>query len=198
MGKKKASKKGPVPANADSARKLILHTCCGPCASGCVELLAENGRETVLYFSNSNLADRAEYERRLAAAQTLADAFGLNLIADPYDHEAWLEAVSALPGYEEAPERGDRCRLCFAFSLNRAAKAAAELDSNFATSLTVSPHKNSAVIFGIGEQWNSFEPWDFKKQDGFKKSLANAAKLNLYRQDFCGCEFSRRDRANIS
>ena len=170
---------------------LLLLTCCGPCASGCVGTLQENGRDFVLFFSNSNLCDEAEYEKRLAAARQLAEQIGAELIADPYDHEAWLNAVA---GFEYEPERGERCRHCFAFSLGRTAVLAQERGMNFATSLTVSPHKSSKVIFAIGSEWENFEPWDFKKKDGFKKSIENSKKMNLYRQDFCGCEFSRAER----
>lgn len=171
-------------------KKLLLHTCCGPCASGCTGLLQENGRDFVLYFSNSNLCDKAEYEKRLAAAEQLAESVGAELIADPYDHEAWLKAVA---GFEHEPERGARCRLCFQFSLTRTAQLAEKMGMNFATTLTVSPHKSSKLIFEVGSAWNCFEPWDFKKKDGFKKSIENSKKLNLYRQTFCGCEFSRRE-----
>lgn len=170
-------------------KKLLLHTCCGPCASGCTGLLQENGRDFVLYFSNSNLCDEAEYEKRLSAAQQLAEYLGVELIADPYDHEAWLKAVA---GYEDEPERGVRCRYCFAFSLGRAAKLAEERGMNFATSLTVSPHKSSKLIFEIGSAYNNFAPWDFKKRDGFLKGNRRAKALDLYRQNYCGCEFSYR------
>lgn len=141
-----------------------------------------------MYFSNSNLCDEEEYAKRLAAARTVADHFGLELIADPYDHNAWLAAVQ---GLENEPERGARCSACFCFSLTRTAEMAQRLGMSFATTLTVSPHKNSAVIFDIGAAWEHFEPWDFKKKDGFRLSIENSRELGLYRQNFCGCEFSR-------
>ena len=171
-------------------KKLLLHTCCGPCASGCTGLLQENGRDFVLYFSNSNLCDEAEYEKRLSAAQQLAEYLGVELIADPYDHEAWLKAVA---GYEDEPERGVRCRHCFAFSLGRAAKLAEERGMNFATSLTVSPHKPSALVFAASDD-ERFLKMDFKKKEGFRKSVKRAAELGLYRQSYCGCEFSKAAR----
>ncbi len=170
---------------------LLLHTCCGPCASGCLWRLEAEGRSYILFFSNSNLCSRAEYKKRLAAAQTVADHYGAELIADPYDHEAWLKAVQ---GLENEPERGARCGKCFAFSLSRTAEAAERMGYHFATTLTVSPHKKSSTVFGIGAGWAHFEPWDFKKQDGFKRSTENSKALNLYRQTFCGCEFSKRDQ----
>lgn len=152
-------------------------------------MLAESDRKFVMYFSNSNLSSEAEYERRLAAAKTVAEHCGVELIADPYDHNAWLEAVK---GYENEPERGARCRLCFQFSLTRTALMAEKMEMNFATTLTVSPHKSSKLIFEIGSAWSLFEPWDFKKKDGFRKSVENSKAWGLYRQNYCGCEFSER------
>lgn len=175
--------------NGNGKKSLLLHTCCGPCASGCVGTLTETGRVFALFFSNSNLADREEYDKRLAAAKTVADRCGAELIADPYDHEAWLDAVK---GLEDEPERGARCRKCFAFSLARTALEAEKRGMNFATTLTVSPHKSSDTIFEIGGAWTDFEPWNFKKNDGFLKSVRNSRDWGLYRQTFCGCEFSKR------
>ncbi len=175
--------------DTESEKTLLLHTCCGPCASGCLWRLEQEGCPFVLFFSNSNLCDEAEYERRLAAAKTVAEHYGAELIADPYNHTAWLEAVR---GLEAEPERGARCRKCFAFSLSRTAETAQRLGMKFATTLTVSPHKNSSVIFEIGREWENFIPWDFKKRDGFKKSTENSKAWGLYRQNFCGCEFSKR------
>ncbi len=179
--------------DTEQNKSLLLHTCCGPCASGCLWRLEAEGRTCTLFFSNSNLCSRAEYDRRLAAAETVAAHYGVELIADPYDHAAWLEAVR---GLEAEPERGARCGKCFAFSLCRTAEAASRLGRNFATTLTVSPHKNSRTIFAIGSAWDHFESWDFKKQDGFKRSVENSLALDLYRQNFCGCEFSMRTQTN--
>ena len=178
---------------AELQKKLLLHTCCAPCACGCLEKL--EGREITLFFSNSNLNSREEYEKRLENVRIFAERFSFPLLIDPYDHQAWLEQVSGIPDYENAPERGIRCGACFKFSLGRTAKAAEKLDMNFATTLTVSPHKNSKLIFSIGAECSPrFEPIDFKKNDGFLKSLRLSRELGLYRQDFCGCEFSRQNR----
>ena len=106
-----------------------------------------------------------------------------------------IGAVSAIPDYEQAPERGSRCAACFAYNLSRTAGKAAELGMNFTTTLTVSPHKNSKLIFSIGGVYPHFEAIDFKKNDGFLKSMRLSKELNLYRQNFCGCEFSLRDRS---
>lgn len=168
--------------------KIVLHTCCGPCASGCVPRLKADGREVVLYFANSNLDSREEYDRRLAAAKTLAAAENCELFSEPYDHEQWLKEVAA--GYETEPEKGARCARCFAYNLKKAAAFAASRGiSDYTTSLTVSPHKSTKVIFDSAG--DGFVPYDFKKQNGFLLSNRRAAELKLYRQSYCGCEFSK-------
>jgi len=151
-----------------------------------------------LFFSNCNLDTAAEYERRLAAARTLGAADGVAVVADAYDHAAWRAEVAA--GHEEAPEKGARCARCFRYSLARtAAYAAAHGFDAFASSLTVSPHKVSSMVFAAGRDAAASVPGapafleaDFKKRDGFLLSRRRSAELGLYRQDYCGCEFSRR------
>lgn len=167
---------------------LLLHVCCAPCAVGCVERLIATKREIRLYYSNSNLATDEEFELRLESVRELAGTFDLTLEVDPYDHSGWCQTVA---GHESEPERGKRCSLCFRRSLDRTACRAAVLGANFATTLTVSPHKSSRAIFDVGAEWPSFEPWDFKKQDGFKRSRELACQYDFYLQNFCGCEFSR-------
>ena len=170
--------------------KVVLHSCCGPCASACVPRLRERGDAVTMFFSNSNIDSREEYERRLAAARKLAAAEGVELVADAYDHETWLREVAA--GCEDAPEKGVRCERCYRYNLARtAAFAAANGFDGFTTSLTVSPHKPSAKIFAASDD-PRFLQEDFKKREGFKLSVRRAAELGLYRQAYCGCEFSRR------
>lgn len=169
-------------------------------------VLREAGHEVLLFFSNSNIDAEEEFERRLAAARTLAAAEDLTLAADAYDHADWLDKVAR--GLEAEPERGRRCAKCFRYNLARAAAAAAAQGCDaFATSLTVSPHKVSVMVFAAGADAAReaarvrggaagappvFLPVDFKKKDGFLRSLRRAAELGLYRQSYCGCEFSRR------
>ena len=154
------------------ADKLLLHVCCGPCASGCFPRLEELGRDFCFYFSNSNICSEEEYDKRLDSVDKLARILQIPLYVDPYRHDLWLKEISSnCENFEVQPERGSRCRYCFQFSLNRTAEKASELGMSFATTLTVSPHKNSSIIFEIGSQWNHFECWDFKKKDGFSKSL---------------------------
>ena len=187
--------------------KVLLHTCCGPCASACVPALRDLGNEVALFFSNSNIDAEAEFEKRRDNARTLADAEGVEVVADSYDHADWLEQVAK--GFEDEPEKGARCARCFRYNLARtAAYAAAHGYDAFTTSLTVSPHKVSRMVFEAGADaaWSvsakdcggsavavpAFLPVDFKKKDGFLRSLRRAAELGLYRQSYCGCEFSRR------
>ena len=173
------------------AECFLLHICCAPCGGGCVERLKnEENIRPVLYYSNSNLCDQAEFDRRLESVRRLAEEYGLRLEVDPYDHEAWLKAVA---GLEAEPERGARCAECFAFNLGRTAQMAQKMGADFATTLTVSPLKSGKTIFEIGEKMPGFRPWDFKKKNGYKLSCEIAAKLSFYRQNFCGCEFSKRD-----
>ena len=188
--------------------KVLLHTCCGPCASACVPALRDLGNEVALFFSNSNIDAEAEFEKRLDNARTLAAAEGVEVVADSYDHADWLEKVAK--GFEDEPEKGARCARCFRYNLARtAAYAAAHGYDAFTTSLTVSPHKVSRMVFEAGADaaWSAsakacggsaaaasaFLPVDFKKKDGFLRSLRRAAELGLYRQSYCGCEFSRRN-----
>ncbi len=178
-----------------SQKRILLHTCCGVCASHCIRVLKEEGWEPVLFFSNFNIAPHEEYLRRRAAAQQLATAEGIELIEDTPDHAEWQEAVAK--GYEHCEEGGARCARCFRFSLQRAFNRLADLNcSAFTTSLTVSPHKRSALLHAIGKDigGETFIPYDFKKKNGFVDSNQRAAALGLYRQIYCGCEYSMRHR----
>lgn len=178
--------------------KVLLHSCCGPCASACVPRLKAEGHQVAMLFANSNIDTREEFDRRREAAETLARAEGVELAALDYDHEEWLREVAA--GHEQDPEKGERCERCFRYNLAKTAAYAREHGfEGFTTSLTVSPHKPSAKVFAAGEMvaeegGPAFLREDFKKREGFKLSVRRAAELGLYRQGYCGCEFSRRQR----
>ena len=173
----------------------LLHTCCGPCASACIPVLKAEGRRPVLYFANSNIDTKEEWTRRFEAARTLAQSEGVELVSEPYDHAEWLEQVAK--DFENEPEKGARCVRCFRYNLQKTAQfAALHGFTSITTSLTISPHKPSKVIFAAGESAAkgaavAFLPFDFKKKNGFLKSVARAKELGLYRQSYCGCEFSK-------
>ena len=182
--------------------KILLHACCGPCASGCVPRLKSEGHDVTLYFANSNIDTAAEFEKRRAAAEKLAATDGVGFAAADYDPAEWLREVAA--GYEAEPEKGERCSRCFRYNLSMtAAYAAAHGYDAFTTTLTVSPHKVSEQVFAAGRMSTSdvqpstsdlqpvFLAENFKKRDGFKLSLRRSAELGLYRQNYCGCEFSK-------
>ena len=143
-----------------------------------------------MLFANSNIDTCEEFEKRKAEAEKLARHDGVEFVALPYDHAEWLREVAA--GYENEPEKGARCARCFRYNLEKtAAYAAAHGIDSFTTSLTVSPHKVSAMIFAASDD-PAFLKMDFKKKEGFKLSVKRAEELGLYRQSYCGCEFSKR------
>ena len=170
--------------------RILLHACCAPCASASARRLIDEGLQVVLFYSNSNIAPVGEYRKRLDSLGRLADILKLELLVDDYAHGDWQQAVQ---GFEDEPERGRRCQKCFRFSLTRACDKAAELGVGaFTTSLTISPHKPSRIIFDLASDLPGFKPYDFKKADGFRQSLQLSREYGLYRQDYCGCEYSFR------
>lgn len=147
----------------------------------------------MLFYSDSNIYPAEEFDKRWQEVVKVARHYGLEAIREEQDHAAWLEAVR---GHEDDREGGGRCALCFHYNLARAAAEAERLGiPRFCTTLTVSRFKSSRTIFDQGAAFPSFEEWDFKKKDGFNRSIQLAKGLGLYRQDYCGCEFSLRSRA---
>ncbi len=171
--------------------KILLHVCCGPCSTASIERLINEDYEPVLFFSDSNIYPEEEFEKRYDNLLKVAAFYSLPVIKDSWDHDEWREWVK---GYEAEPEHGKRCSLCFRFNLLRSARKAKELGiGHFATTLTVSRFKNSKTIFKEGEDLEGFLPLDFKKKDGFNRSIVLSKELDLYRQSYCGCEFSLQD-----
>jgi len=176
-------------------KSVLLHICCGPDATWPAKLLLDEGFEVVGYFFGSNVQPREEYLRRREAVSRVAESFGLDLVEDEYMPELWLERVRGLEG---EPEGGRRCRLCFYLQLRRAAQVCRRVGaSSFTTTLTVSPHKDVRLISELGGRISSLvgvEYMDvvFRRGDGFKRSVAMSRELGLYRQNYCGCVFSRR------
>lgn len=172
-------------------KRILVHVCCGPCATSSIERLIEEGFSPVLFFSDSNIYPYEEFWKRYENLLIVARHYNLETILDSYDHDKWLEWVK---GLECEPEHGKRCVRCFRFNLLRTEAKAKELGiTNFCTTLTVSRFKKSALIFKEGLDLDGFLQIDFKKKDGFSKSVKLAKELELYRQEYCGCEFSRRN-----
>lgn len=170
----------------------MVHVCCGPCATSSLLRLLEEGWKPVLYFSNSNIYPYEEFEKRYENLLIVSDRYSLPVIKGEYNHEEWL---SFIKGYENEPERGKRCTKCFRYNLLLAGRKAREEGIRyFCTTLTVSRFKNSAVIFHEGEDLEGFLKFDFKKKDGFALSCRIAKEMGLYRQNYCGCEFSLGER----
>ena len=173
--------------------RVLLHTCCAPCASHCIGVLRELGHDISLFYSNANISPNEEYLKRLDSVKLLSKHMSVPLFIDECDHSEWL--AKAAQGFEAERERGARCERCFRFSLERTHASMMELGFDaFTTTLTISPHKHTPTIFSAGRLLDPdrFMAINFKKNDGFKHSLKLAEELGLYRQNYCGCEFSTR------
>jgi predicted adenine nucleotide alpha hydrolase (AANH) superfamily ATPase len=146
-----------------------------------------------LFYYNPNIYPERELEKRTKEARRIAKKFKVPIIVPKQNHQSWLNKVK---DYKDSPEGGERCYLCYLDRLEKTArKARAGKFDLFSTTMTISPHKNAGKINGIGEQLGKkyglkFLAKDFKKQDGFKKSVQLSKQLGLYRQNYCGCEFS--------
>ena len=211
---KEFQKQGQTP-------RLLLHACCAPCSSHCLEFLRQFFDVTV-FFYNPNITEDAEYHKRVLEEKRLIKEYNrqveeqdfegmhsdesarkIGIIEGEYDPKEYFEAVK---GYENIPEGGERCEKCFRLRLRRTAEVAArEGFEFFTTSLTISPLKNAELLNEIGEQAArevsaeagceiSFLPSDFKKKNGYKRSIELSHKFGLYRQDYCGCGFSKAER----
>ena len=173
-----------------SNRKILLHACCAICSAYPISKLKDMGYTVVVYFYNPNIFPEEEYHKRLAAQKTLCEHFGCELVIGEYNPDTYYEHVK---GYENEPEKGLRCDKCFELRLESAAQYAKshEIDL-FTTSIVISPHKNFDKISLIGKAISAtFIPIDFKKKDGFFKTNLISKKLNLYRQNYCGCKFAK-------
>ncbi len=180
--------------------RLLLHSCCAPCSSYVLEYLSRYFSITVFYY-NPNIFPPQEYETRVREQKRLVTELPalhpVTFQAGPYDPDRFYQAVK---GYEQVPEGGERCFQCFLLRLKEAAKAAREGGYDyFTTTLTISPLKNAAKLNEIGEEAGALFgvrhlPSDFKKKNGYKRSIELSREYGLYRQDYCGCVFSKRER----
>ncbi|MBI4777308.1 epoxyqueuosine reductase QueH [Candidatus Desantisbacteria bacterium] len=168
---------------------VLLHICCGICASSPVERLASDGFEVIGFFYNPNIYPSEEYQRRLDVVKIVSQHLNLQLIEGEYDNDRWLSLTN---GMDKEPECGARCEVCFQMRLEETWKKACELHvPYFTTTLSVSLHKDSLSINRIGSEIDSkaFLAYDFKKQDGFKKAMEFSKQHLLYRQKYCGCVY---------
>lgn len=178
--------------------RLLLHVCCAPCSSAVLERLARDF-DILLFFDNPNLDTGEEFDRRAEEARRLAldTGWAKEVLIVPYDPKTYLDAVK---GHEEEREGGERCRICFRLRLSRSAEAAVNHQCDyFTTTLTISPRKNAAVLNEIGQEAGEragipFLPSDFKKEGGYPRSIELSREYDLYRQDYCGCVFSKEER----
>lgn len=179
--------------------KLLLHSCCGPCSSSVLEVLCPHFEVTIDYY-NPNIDTAEEYAHRAAEqtrfVQQAPFAAQTQVQVAPYEPQEFYEAVK---GLEAIPEGGARCFACYSLRLRHAAALASKLSCEyFCTTLSVSPHKNAAKLNELGralaaEYGVKWLPSDFKKADGFRRSTALSAEYGMYRQDYCGCVFSKRE-----
>ena len=178
---------------------LLLHSCCAPCSSYCLEYLSQYFRITLLYY-NPNISPAAEFEKRTEELRRLVQELPMKYPADvvvPEYHPE--EFYSAVKGMEELPEGGERCFVCYHLRLERSAQYAAEHGFDyFCSTLSISPMKNAAKLNEMGKELSEIYPVkllpsDFKKKGGYLRSIELSREYGLYRQNYCGCIFSKRD-----
>ena len=195
--------------NITNKPSLLLHACCGPCSSYVLEYLYKYFDITVFYY-NPNIYPQEEYQRRLAELRKLYEVFPpalegkVKVVEEAYDPEDFYKAVGtrANPDLAQEPEKGERCRRCYSFRLRRAYDfAVAGHYDYFCTTLSISPFKDAEKLNIIGEELEKENPsgphWlpsDFKKKGGFKRSLEISSEYGMYRQDYCGCIYSKNNR----
>ena len=189
----KLQQEGKVP-------RLLLHACCAPCSSAVLEYLSQYFAITLLYY-NPNIAPLEEYQKREAELRRLVSQMKfthpVELLPCQYDGQAFVQAARGLEG---EPEGGKRCEACFRLRLRYAAQEAARLRFDYyTTTLSISPMKNAPLLNQLGEEiGREFDvahlPSDFKKKDGYKRSVQLSKEYDLYRQDYCGCAFSKAQR----
>ena len=189
----KLQQEGKVP-------RLLLHACCAPCSRAVLEYLSQYFAITLLYY-NPNIAPLEEYQKREAELRRLVSQMKfthpVELLPCQYDGQAFVQAARGLEG---EPEGGKRCEACFRLRLRYAAQEAARLRFDYyTTTLSISPMKNAPLLNQLGEEIGrefgvAHLPSDFKKKDGYKRSVQLSKEYDLYRQDYCGCAFSKAQR----
>ena len=183
--------------NLKGVPKLLLHACCAPCSSYVIEYLSEFF-EITIFFYNPNMDSKEEYNKRFHELERFISKFKtkypVRLVGNEYNHEEFL---SIAKGLEHEPEKGKRCLKCYELRLEKSFMYAKENNFDYVTTtLTLSPHKNSQVINEIAHDLEDkyqvpYLYSDFKKREGYKRSLVLSKEYHLYRQNYCGCEFSK-------
>ncbi len=182
---------------------ILLHSCCAPCSSYCLEYLSKYAKITAFYY-NPNITDRAEYEHRVAELQRLieemfkkdSEVYKPNFLEGEYNPDAFYNIAK---GLESEPECGRRCIKCYDLRLRKTAEEAVRGGYDyFTTTLTISPLKDAQILnrlgIKLGEEYGvKYLPSDFKKNGGYQRSIELSKEYNLYRQNFCGCEYSKSD-----
>lgn len=174
-------------------KKLLLHSCCAPCSTACIERLKDYFALTIFYY-NPNLDTLDEFNLRAREQRKYCEKLDIPCIIEEYNQQEFLDLVS---GFEGEKEGGKRCERCFLLRLEKTAKKCKELGFDyFATTLTVSPLKNASLINQIGMELQEIEgvkylPTDFKKDNGYLRSIELSNQNGLYRQNYCGCSFSK-------
>lgn len=189
--------------NEQEGATLLLHACCAPCSSAVIERLGNFFKITILYF-NPNITDSVEYLKRLSEVKKFVGRFKvkypIDVIDGRYDPQEFFNMAK---GLEHEKERGSRCYKCYRMRLEETAKIAKINNFDyFTTTLSLSPYKSSVWINEIGKELENiydckFLYSDFKKKNGYKRSIELSREYNLYRQDYCGCIYSMKDNENI-
>ena len=184
----------------DRVPKLLMHSCCAPCSSYCLSYLAQYFHITVYYY-NPNITESAEYQKRVAEQQKFIEKlpvkYPIHFVEGAYEKERFYEMAK---GLEDCPEGGERCFLCYELRLREAAELAKKMQMDyFTTTLSISPLKNAERLNEIGdalaeEYGIAYLNSDFKKKNGYKRSVELSEQYGMYRQYYCGCVFSKNQR----
>lgn len=190
-------------STSNEGSSLLLHACCAPCSSAVLERLSNFFKITIIYY-NPNITEEKEYLKRLEELKNfikkLKTKYPINIIDTRYDPK---EFFTIAKGLEKEKERGKRCYECYKLRLEETAKVAKKQGfAFFTTTLTLSPYKNTTWLNEIGEELSkkyqaSYLYSDFKKKNGYKRSIELSKEYNLYRQDYCGCIYSKLEREEI-
>lgn len=190
-------------STSNEGSTLLLHACCAPCSSAVLERLSNFFKITIIYY-NPNITEEKEYLKRLEELKNfikkLKTKYPINIIDTRYDPK---EFFTIAKGLEKEKERGKRCYECYKLRLEETAKVAKKQGFDFfTTTLTLSPYKNTTWLNEIGEEFSkkyqaSYLYSDFKKKNGYKRSIELSKEYNLYRQDYCGCIYSKLEREEI-